>query len=62
MKTNYFNSKNQEIIYYNYIINYSKNYKNKISLFYNNKFISDFNNIMQAKLYIQKNIIILNDL
>lgn len=51
---NYFITSNQEIIYFNFIINYSKNYKNKISVFYNNKFISDYNYISEAKYYINK--------
>lgn len=39
----------------NYIIDYSKNYKNKISLFKNNNFIGDFKFIIEAKNYIIKN-------
>ncbi len=43
-----------ELNYKNYIINYSKQYKNKISLFLNNNFIGDFNFIIEAKNYINK--------
>ena len=48
--------KNGQLLYNNfYIIDYSKNYKNKISLFdINNKFYCDFYNIISAKLYINK--------
>jgi len=41
------------ITYMDFEINYSKNYKNKISIFKNNKFISDFKNIISAKFYIK---------
>ena len=48
--------KNDQLLYNNfYIIDYSKSYKNKISLFdINNKFYYDFYNIISAKLYINK--------
>lgn len=51
---NYFNTFTSELSYYGYTINYSKNYKNKISLFNEDNFISDFENIMLCKLYIKK--------
>ena len=60
MKNYYFNLKTNEIIINInnniIIINYSKNYKNKISLFYNNNFISDFIYISQAELYVLKHL------
>ena len=45
-----------QIIYKNFIINFSKNYKNKISVFNKNSsdFIGDFYNIITAKNYINK--------
>ena len=44
-----------EVNYNNFIINYSKNYKNKISLFNKkDQFLGDFYNIISAKLYINK--------
>jgi hypothetical protein len=45
-----------QIIYKNFIINFSKNYKNKISVFNRNSsiFIGDFYNIISAKNYINK--------
>lgn len=47
------NKNNNEIIYNNFIINYSKAYKNKISVFdLNNNFYGDFYNIISAKFAI----------
>ena len=46
---------NNEVNYKYFIINYSKNYKNKISLFNKkDQFLGDFYNIISAKLYINK--------
>lgn len=43
--------------YKNYIINNSKAYKNKISVFKNNNFIGDFYFIIEVKNLINKNLI-----
>ena len=44
-----------EVNYNNFIINYSKSYKNKISLFNKkDQFLGDFSTIISAKLYINK--------
>jgi len=44
-----------EVFYKNFIINHSKAYKNKISVFdVKNNFYGDFNYIIEAKNYVNK--------
>jgi hypothetical protein len=55
---NYFNDQTCELFYNNFIINYSKKYKNKISVFNREEeFCGDYNLIIEVKNLINKNLI-----